>query len=62
VSQHQEYVQHLEANGGHGEEDDGHCRLHVVFQKVPPRLRRWILMADHVLAHAGLADVNAELE
>src|SRR5450759_4683015 len=62
VSQHQQYVQHLEPNGGHGEEVDGHHRLHVVLEEGPPCLRRWIPTADHVFAHAGLADVNAELE
>src|SRR5664279_1669677 len=62
VSQHQEHVQHLKANGRHREEVDRNRGLHVVFQEGPPCLRRRIPTADHVFAHAGLADVNAEFE
>jgi hypothetical protein len=62
VSQDQEHVQHLKANGGHGEEVDRHRGFQVVFQEGLPGLRRWIPTADHVSAHARLADVNAEFE
>src|SRR5665647_1609662 len=62
VSQHQEHVQHLKANGRKREEVDRNRGLPVVFQEGPPCLRRRIPTADHVFAHAGLADVNAELE
>src|SRR5260370_29526479 len=62
VSQYQEHVQHLKANGRHREKVDRHRGLHVVFQEGPPCLRRRVSTADHVFAHAGLADINAELE
>ena len=62
VSQNQEHVQNLEANRGHGEEVDGHHGLDVVLEECPPSLRGRLPTADHVLAHAGLADVDAEFE
>src|ERR1039457_5909984 len=62
VSQYQEHVRHLKANGGHGEEVDRHREFQVVFQEGLPGLRRWIPTADYVSAHARLADVNAEFE
>src|SRR5665647_1322103 len=62
VSQHQEHVQHLKANGRKREEVDRNRGLPVVLQEGPPCLRRRITTADHVFAHAGIADVNAELE
>jgi len=34
----------------------------VVFEERPPRLRRRLAAAHQVLAHAGLADVDTELE
>src|SRR5665811_175556 len=62
VSQHQEHVQHLKANGRHREEVDRNRGLHVVFQEGAPCLRRRIPTAGHVFAHAGFADVNAQFE
>jgi len=62
VSQHQEHVQHLKANGRHREKVDRNRGLHVVFQEGPPCLRRRIPTVDQVFAHAGLADVNAQFE
>jgi hypothetical protein len=41
---------------------DRHRVFHMVFQEGPPCLRRRVPTADHVFAHAGLADVNAEFE
>src|ERR1035437_6740344 len=47
VSQHQEHVQHVKANGRHREEVDRNRGLHVVFQEGPPSLRsgfrRWTM-------------------
>src|SRR5260370_39757860 len=62
VSQHQEHVQHLKANARHREEVDRHRGLHVVFQEGPPCLRRRIPTADHVLAHAGLTEIDGQLQ
>jgi len=62
VSQNQEHVQDLEANGWHGEKVDRQHRLDVIFQKGAQGLRRWLAAPRHVLAYAGLADVDAEFE
>src|SRR5262249_59271531 len=44
-----------------GEEVHGHRGLEVILQERSPRLRRWS-PAAHVLADAGLTDVDAEFE
>src|ERR1017187_7272030 len=62
VTQQQEHVQHLKANGRHREEVNGHRGFQVVLQEGPPRLRRWTPTAGHVFADACLADVHAEFE
>src|SRR5450759_4597672 len=62
VSQRQEHVQPLKANGRHREEVDRNRGLQVVLEEGTPCLRRRIPTADHVFAHAGLADVNAGLK
>ena len=62
VSQHQEYVQDLEANCRHGEEIDGYQAPEVLVEERPPGLRRRLAVAQHVLADAGLADVDAQFE
>src|ERR1700737_4015511 len=62
MSQHQKHVKHLEANSRHGKEIDGDQLLEVIVQEGAPSLRRRIAAADHVFAHAGLPDVDAELE
>src|SRR5262245_53761328 len=62
VSQHQEHVQDLETNRRHGEEIDRDHALDVILQEGLPGLRGWIAPAYEVLAHAGFADVDAQLE
>jgi hypothetical protein len=62
VSQHQEYVEDLEAESWNSEEVHRHKVLDVILQEGPPSLRWWLPVTDHVLAHAGLADVHAEFE
>jgi len=62
VSQDQEYVQQLKANGRHREEVDRYHRLEVILQEGPPGLRRWLAASHHILADAGLADVDAQLK
>jgi hypothetical protein len=59
---HQEHVENLKPHGRHGEEIDGYQGLHVIVQERPPGLRRRLAVAQHVLADAGLADVDAEFE
>ena len=62
VSQNQEHVQDLKPDRRHRKEVDRHHGLQVVLQEGPPCLRRRVTTADHVFAHAGLADIDAELE
>jgi hypothetical protein len=62
VCQHQEDIKDLEPDRRYGEEVNGNHTLHVVLQESPPGLGRRSPAADHVLAHAGLADVDAKLE
>jgi hypothetical protein len=59
VSQHQEHVQDLETEGRDREEIDGHHGLEVIFQEDSPSLRRRPSMADHILTHARLPDIEA---
>jgi hypothetical protein len=62
VSQNQEHVQDLKPDRRHGEEVDRHHGLDVILKKSAPVLRRRLPPAHDVLAHAGLADVDAEFE
>src|SRR6516164_2049162 len=62
VSQNQEHVQDLEANGRHGKKVNRHHRLDVIFQEGPPGLRQWPAAPRHVLAHARFPDVDAQFE
>src|SRR5215472_5018542 len=62
VRQHQQHVQGLKADRGHGEEVHGDHGLDVILQEGPPGLRRWLPASRHVLAHTSLADVDAEFE
>ena len=62
MCQHQEHVEDLEPDGRHRKKVDRHHRLDVIFQEGPPGLRRWLVVPRHVLAYAGLADVDSELE
>ena len=62
VSQNQEYVQDLKSDRRHGKEIDRHHGLDVILEEGPPSLRRWLPLADDVLAHAGLADIDTEFQ
>src|SRR5580658_2044350 len=62
MGQHQEYVQDLEANCGHGKEIDGDKLADVILQKAAPRLGRWFPMTGHVLAYTGFADIDAQFK
>src|SRR6516164_6303036 len=62
VSQDQEYVQHLKANGRHREEVDRYHGLDVILHEGPPGLRRWLAASRYILGNTGLADVDAQLE
>ena len=62
MSQHQEYVEDLEAERRNNEEVHRHKVFDVILQEGPPSLRWRLPVTDHVLAHASLADVHAEFE
>src|SRR5258708_37856083 len=62
VSHNQEHVQDLKPDRRHSEEVARHHGLDVILQEGPPRLRRRLPTAYDVLAHAGLADIDAEFE
>jgi hypothetical protein len=60
MSQHQEYVQYLKANGRHRKEVSRYQTPDVILKEGPPRLRRRLAAAQLVFANAGFADVDAE--
>src|SRR5258707_9034698 len=62
VRQHQKHIQDLEPDVRHGEEVDRHHALQVIVEERPPGLRWRLSSANHVLAHAGFTDIDAELE
>src|SRR5438128_5161355 len=62
MSQHQEYVEDLEAESRNSEEVYRYQVLHVILQEGPPSLRWRLSGTVHVFAHAGLADVHTEFE
>src|SRR6476469_8802928 len=62
VRQDKEDVQNLKTDGRHGEEVHGYKALPVIFEKSPPPLGRRLAVPNEILAHAGLPDVDAELE
>src|SRR6516164_928194 len=60
MGQYQEQVKDLETKRGHRKEVDGHQLLDMIFQEGAPSLRRRLAAAHHVLAYAGLPEVDAE--
>ena len=62
VRQHEKDVEHLEADGRHREEVHRDHGLDVILEEGPPGLRRRLAVARHVLADAGLANVDAQFE
>jgi len=58
MSQHQQYVEDLEAQS----RNNVYQILHVIFQESPPRLGWRLPATNQILAHAGLADVHTEFE
>jgi hypothetical protein len=62
VRQHQEDIQDLEPDRRHREEVDRDHGFDVILQKGAPSLGGRPAMTYHVLADAGLADVDAELQ
>src|SRR5260370_2651936 len=62
VSHNQEHVQDLKPDRRHSEEVDRHHRLGVILKEGLPVLRRRLPLAYDVLAHASLADLDAEFE
>jgi len=62
MRQHEEHIQDLKPNGRHREEVNRDEVLEVILEERAPDLGGWFSAAHQVLAHAGLADVDAELE
>ena len=62
VSQYQEHIEHFKPDCRHGKEVDGNQSLEVIVEKSVPGLRRRLAVPEHVLAHAGFADVDAQIE
>ena len=62
MRQHQKHVQDLKPDRRHGEEVDRHHTLQVIVEESPPGLGRRCSPPNHVLAHAGFADRDAEFE
>ena len=62
VRQHQKPVQDLEPDRRHNEEVHRDQCLQVVAEERPSGLRRRLAVPDHVLADAGLTDLDAELQ
>src|SRR5437879_1757050 len=59
MSQHQKYVDDLEAESRNSEEVHRYQVLHVVLQKSAPSLRWRLPVTDHILAHTGGAPLFA---
>jgi hypothetical protein len=62
VSQYQEHIEHFKPDCRHGKEVDGNQSLEVIVEKSVPGLRRRLAVPEHVLADAGFADVDVQLE
>ena len=62
VRQNQKHVQDLKPDRRHSEEVHRHHGLDVILQESPPVLRWRTPPTSDVLAHAGLADIDAEFE
>src|SRR5215831_16588058 len=62
MGQNQENVKNLEADRMHGEEINRDQLLGMILQEGAPRLRRWLMAAQHVFADTALSDVDAEFE
>jgi hypothetical protein len=62
VGQHSEHIRDVKPDGRHREEVDRCQALDVMLEEGAPRLRGRPSVAHHVLAHAGLTDVETELE
>ena len=59
MGQYQKHVEDLEADGGHGEEVDGHQLLGANLEECAPGLRQGFAGAHHVFADTALTDVDA---
>jgi hypothetical protein len=62
MRQHQKHVQGLEPEGRDGEEVDRHHTLQVIVEESPPSPGWRFSPSNHVFAHTGFADLDAELE
>jgi len=62
VSQNQEHIQDLKPDRRHGEEVHRDHGFDVILKERPPVLRWWVPPVYDVLAHACLADIDAEFQ
>jgi len=62
MGQNQENVKNLEADRRNGEEINRDQLLGMSLQEGAPRLRRWLMAAQHVFADTAFSDVDAEFE
>src|SRR5215472_5862054 len=62
VREHQEHIQDLKPDRRYRKEVDRNQGLHVIIEECPPGLGGRVPAPDHILAHARLADVDAQLE
>lgn len=61
VTEDDDDKQNSEGCSRQSEEVDRHQVLHMIVEKAPPSLGRWLPMANHVLGHGGLRNRNAPL-
>ncbi len=61
VTEHDENEKDPEGSSRQRKEVDGHQVLHMIIEKAPPGLRRWLAMANHVLGDGGLGNGDAKL-
>jgi hypothetical protein len=61
VSKHQEDIQQMEPDGGHGEEVYRYYALHVILKEGPPSLGRRFSLSNHVFGYRCFGNLNAQL-
>src|ERR1700745_1144915 len=62
VPQDQQSIEQAKRDCRHDEHLDRSDPISVIAEECPPVLRRRVSSPDHVLGHAGLSDIDAELE
>src|ERR1700740_1267248 len=62
VPHDQQSIEQAKRDGRHDEHIHRSDPISVIAEECPPALRRRVSSPDHVLGHAGLSDIDAELE